>query len=53
MSDLEDVKPPMIGALPHDAYMRVLYSMAKSLKRIADATEKNGGKSHFESIFGK
>ena len=39
--DLETVSPPKIGGtLPHDAYIEVLYSIAKSLKRIADATEK-------------
>jgi hypothetical protein len=41
VSDLEQVSPPNIGGtLPHDAYIRVLYSIAKSLKRIADCLEK-------------
>jgi len=40
MSDIEDVRPPKIGGtLPHDKYIEVLYSIAKSLKRIADALE--------------
>lgn len=39
--DLEKVVPPKIGGTnPHDEYIRVLYSIAKSLKRIADAMEK-------------
>ena len=39
--DLERVFPPKIGGtLPHDEYIRALYSIAKSLKRIADALEK-------------
>ncbi len=42
MRDLEDVLPPLIGGtLPHDAYIKVLYSIAKSLKRIADTLEKS------------
>ena len=37
MSDLENVRPPKIGGtLPHDEYIKALYSIAKSLKRIAD-----------------
>ena len=41
MSDLERVTPPMIGGtLPHDAYIKALYSIAKSLKRIADALNR-------------
>lgn len=41
MSDLENVSPPKIGGtLPHDANIKALYSIAKSLKRIADALEK-------------
>lgn len=41
MSDLEQVLPPKIGGMiPHDAYIKVLYSVAKSLKRIADLMEK-------------
>lgn len=40
-SDLENVNPPKIGGTqPHDANIRVLYSIAKSLKRIADALER-------------
>jgi hypothetical protein len=39
-SDLECVRPPKIGGtLPHDEYIRALYSIAKSLKRIADALD--------------
>jgi hypothetical protein len=39
--DLEQVSPPKIGGtLPHDANIRALYSIAKSLKRIADAVER-------------
>jgi hypothetical protein len=39
--DLESVRPPKIGGtLPHDEYIRVLYSIAKSLKRLADAIER-------------
>lgn len=42
MDDLERVIPPKIGgSLPHDEYIRVLYSIAKSLKRIADTVEKS------------
>ena len=41
MSDLEPVTPPKIGGtLPHDEYIRAIYSIAKSLKRIADALER-------------
>lgn len=41
MADLEKVTPPKIGGtLPHDEYIHVLYSIAKSLKRIADTLEK-------------
>lgn len=37
MRGLEDVSPPKIGGtLPHDTYARALYSIAVSLKRIAD-----------------
>lgn len=40
VSDLEKVSAPEIGGtLPHDEYIRVLYSIAKSLKRIADSLE--------------
>jgi hypothetical protein len=40
MDDLERVSPPKIGGmLPHDDNIRALYSIAKSLKRIADALE--------------
>lgn len=39
--DLEQVAPPKIGGtLPHDANIRALYSIAKSLKRIADALDR-------------
>lgn len=39
MDDLEPVSPPKIGgSLPHDEYIRALYSIAKSLKRTADET---------------
>ncbi len=44
-SDLENVNPPKIGGtLPHDENVRVLYSIAKSLKRIADALERQQAK---------
>lgn len=41
LSRLETVYPPKIGGtLPHDHYIKVLYSIAVSLKRIADQMEK-------------
>lgn len=41
MSDLEAVSAPKIGGtLPHDHYIAALYSIAKSLKRIADAVDR-------------
>lgn len=56
MSDLERVDPPKIGGtLPHDANIKALYSIAKSLKRIADSMESVAAKpqvSAFEQIFG-
>ncbi len=43
--DLEKVSPPKIGGTqPHDANLRALYSIAKSLKRIADALERQEAK---------
>lgn len=55
--DLETVRPPKIGGtLPHDHYIFVLYSIAKALKRIADAVEveqKKPKPSIFEQTFGK
>ena len=47
MTDLEQVSPPKIGGtLPHDANLRVLYSIAKSLKRIADSLDHLKDKSN-------
>lgn len=54
MSKLEQTDAPKIGGtLPHDHYITALHSIAISLKRIADVMEKDGGRSHFEKIFGK
>jgi len=43
MSDLEPKRrsPKIGGTLPHDHYIDVLHSIAISLKRIADALDKD------------
>lgn len=44
VTQLENVRPPQIGGtLPHDEYIKVLYSIAVSLKRIADALGPDNG----------
>lgn len=41
MTELENVRPPKIGGtLPHDEYIKVLHSIAVSLKRIADTMDR-------------